>query len=312
MVSMADPLVSVVIGTWNLLPKLKLVLDSLNNQSFPFEHFEVVVVDSSSTDGTVEYLQRSDFQFGLNSFVVPNHGKAAARNKGILEAKGELVVITDADMIADTNFVKAHYDLSLTYNHEVMFQGLTYVLTDERLPARDFVKGPYIEHKVKHEQRLGYYYALTGNLAVPAKYFKKYGLFDEEFVNYGWEDIEFGYRLVSKNKIPLRYNVLAINYHFHVWNSYEEILRREKMGSSVNDLLNKHPELSVFVGVNIINDLIFRLFDYFPLWIEGKMQRLKNGENISGFSFLILREYFFQRGYRRSIKNKNRGNIDYS
>ena len=84
------------------------------------------------------------------------------------------------------------------------------------------------------------------------------------------------------------------------------------MGSSVNDLLNKHPELSVFVGVNIINDLIFRLFDYFPLWIEGKMQRLKNGENISGFSFLILREYFFQRGYRRSIKNKNRGNIDYS
>ena len=103
--------VSVVIGSYNQKERLEKVLEGFQKQDFNQE-YEVVVVDSMSPDGTkdmVDMLQSKELSFELQFIQRENPaGKAEARNVGVSHAKGEYIIITDADMIPDEGFVKAH------------------------------------------------------------------------------------------------------------------------------------------------------------------------------------------------------------
>jgi glycosyltransferase involved in cell wall biosynthesis len=89
------PLVSVVIPTYDRAGLLPRALDSVLAQDYP--EFEVLVVDDGSTDGTagvvagygdprIRYLRQDR-----------NRGVAAARNRGLREARGDLIAFLDSD-----------------------------------------------------------------------------------------------------------------------------------------------------------------------------------------------------------------------
>lgn len=94
---MGTPLVSVVIPTFNrkafLREAIASVLDQRHNLSI-----EILVVDDGSTDGTAEALADLLSHPAVRYFHQPNFGRpAAARNRGIREAKGDLVAFLDSD-----------------------------------------------------------------------------------------------------------------------------------------------------------------------------------------------------------------------
>ena len=110
-----EPFVSVVVPTYNRKDALKDCLDSLFNQSYPPETYEVIVIDDGSTDGTKEFLRGYSQRIPrLKYFTQSNKGPAAARNLGIRNSSGEIVCFTDDDCIADKewikNLVKAYAD----------------------------------------------------------------------------------------------------------------------------------------------------------------------------------------------------------
>ena len=89
-----SPRVSVIVAARDAVDTLGATLDSVRAQSF--EDWEVVVVDDGSADGTGA-LARS---FGERVRVLRNEpagGPATARNRGIREARGELIATLDAD-----------------------------------------------------------------------------------------------------------------------------------------------------------------------------------------------------------------------
>lgn len=88
---------SVVIPVLNSSEKLANLLDYLNQQVCRFD-FEVIVVDDGSTEDLKQIIDRNRRGLRLKYIKSPvNHGPAYARNKGIQEAEGQIVVFTDSD-----------------------------------------------------------------------------------------------------------------------------------------------------------------------------------------------------------------------
>ncbi len=87
--------VSVIIPTYNRSDLLKRALNSVLRQTF--QDFEVIVVDDGSTDNTA--LVMSNF-YGPHIRYIrqpKNSGVAAARNRGLREARGEFIAFLDSD-----------------------------------------------------------------------------------------------------------------------------------------------------------------------------------------------------------------------
>jgi GT2 family glycosyltransferase len=99
---------SVVISTFNRLPLLQELLDALGKQTLPFEQFEVVVVDDGSKEPVAPALEQRADRFTLRVVTQQNAGAAAARHAGIMTATGEVVVITDDDMLVPPEFLAEH------------------------------------------------------------------------------------------------------------------------------------------------------------------------------------------------------------
>ncbi|MDE2028884.1 MAG: glycosyltransferase, partial [Candidatus Omnitrophica bacterium] len=94
-----SPCVSIIIITFNYGRFIKDALDSVLDQSF--SDYEVIVVDDGSTDNTALIIEKHRRFLGekLRYFYKENQGVAAARNYGILEARGRYIAFLDADDI---------------------------------------------------------------------------------------------------------------------------------------------------------------------------------------------------------------------
>jgi glycosyltransferase involved in cell wall biosynthesis len=96
---MKQPLVSVIVPTYNSASYLALCLDSINKQSY--RNIELVVVDNNSKDETFTIAKK----FTKKVF---NKGpeRSAQRNFGVKKSKGKYLLIIDSDMVLTANVVK--------------------------------------------------------------------------------------------------------------------------------------------------------------------------------------------------------------
>jgi glycosyltransferase involved in cell wall biosynthesis len=99
--SFQKPLISVVLPTRNSRALLERRVDSLLSQTYT--HWEVINVDTNSTDGTLEYLHERLPADRLRSIQNPP-GLYAAWNRGIAEAQGDFVHIATSDDAEDPTF----------------------------------------------------------------------------------------------------------------------------------------------------------------------------------------------------------------
>ena len=91
----AGGLVSVVIPTYQHAKSIGRCIESVLAQTYP--RIEVIVVDDGSTDETAEVLKF--FTGRVRVLSQSNQGANPARNRGLAQAKGEFVIITDADVV---------------------------------------------------------------------------------------------------------------------------------------------------------------------------------------------------------------------
>src|SRR5436309_2285924 len=90
---MSDPLVSVIIPTWNGAAFIGEAIDSVLRQTH--RPLEVIIVDDGSTDGTPELVRR--FADRVRLVEQPNAGTATARNTGLATAHWENAAFLDHD-----------------------------------------------------------------------------------------------------------------------------------------------------------------------------------------------------------------------
>jgi glycosyltransferase involved in cell wall biosynthesis len=127
-------LVSIVIPTYNEAADITDTLDSL--LALDYDAFEVVVVDASQ-DATPEIVARYPSDRVRLIRQSRGQGRAAARNEGILAAKGEIVIILNADVRLPHDFVRRilrHYEA-----------GADYVLVESRVTNLDDASARYVQ-----------------------------------------------------------------------------------------------------------------------------------------------------------------------
>ncbi len=92
----AGPLVSVIIPAYNAESSIEETLQSVRGQTH--QALEIIVVDDGSHDGTAAIVQRHAAEDARVRLITQaNAGVAAARNRGVAEARAELIAPVDAD-----------------------------------------------------------------------------------------------------------------------------------------------------------------------------------------------------------------------
>ncbi len=96
------PFISVIIPAKNEEKLIVNCIDSLNKLDYPKDRYEIIVADGLSTDNTVLASKE------MGAIIVKNEKQTVSpgRNIGFQYSKGELIAFTDADCIADRNWLK--------------------------------------------------------------------------------------------------------------------------------------------------------------------------------------------------------------
>lgn len=136
------PRVSVVVATRNRRAALARALASIDAQSF--RDFEVVVVDDGSIDGTADWLRAQRPAVGLVA-LRRSCGAAAARNRGVERARGEIVAFLDDDDVWHPSYLEtqvaqfdAHPDALLCSAGHVEIDGTGRVSRPDVRPLFDY------------------------------------------------------------------------------------------------------------------------------------------------------------------------------
>lgn len=100
--------ISVVLATYNRASSLQVTLESLLSLVYPASlSWELLVVDNNSTDLTRVKVENAAAvaKFPVRYVFEGKQGRSSALNRGIAEAKGEIVAFTDDDVILDRNWL---------------------------------------------------------------------------------------------------------------------------------------------------------------------------------------------------------------
>ena len=94
------PRVSIIIITFNSADSVEGCLSSVFKVNYPRDKYEVIIVDSGSTDGTLEIVKK----FPVDKLIVVEGAlRGKARNIGVEAATGEIVAMVDSDLSASDN-----------------------------------------------------------------------------------------------------------------------------------------------------------------------------------------------------------------
>jgi glycosyltransferase involved in cell wall biosynthesis len=251
---------SVIIPTYNRAPMLQATLEGLAHQETKAS-WEIIVVDDGSTDTTADIADsfRRNSGIPLSYYFQTNRKQGAARNLGSKFAVGDCLLFLGDDIVPGPYLVEEH----LAKHREN--------LTADGLPVPRVVIGyttwppewkktrflEFIGEKgwqfgfslIEDFENVPFNFFYTSNLSMPRKLFLDTGGFDEDFTVYGWEDIELSLRLKAMG-IKIVYQPRAKAFHYHPTTLVSFAERQRQVGISACCLLEKHPELGDFLGVN--------------------------------------------------------------
>ena len=189
---MSTPLVSIIVPTFNDSKRLELCLNSLENQSYPKQFYEVIVIDNNSEEdikGTVDQFNQTQITYESC------RGSYAARNKGISVAKGTIFGFTDSDCIPAASWIeKGVENLLKTPNCGLVAGEVQLFFRDPKKPTvfEVYDKMNFLRQKHYIES---YKFGATANLFTSKEIFEAVGLFDPDLKSGG--DSDWGKRVFA-------------------------------------------------------------------------------------------------------------------
>jgi len=173
-----NALISVILPTFNRAGYLKRAIDSVIDQHRKPD--ELIIIDDGSTDNSTRVIQEAcrRAEFPVHLLHRKNRGAAAARNAGILQARGEILCFLDSDDWWDPRKIALQSaqhlenpDICISHTREIWFR-----------------KGVRVNQKKKHTPANGFIFSAClkmcvvgmSTVMISRELFDRFGLFDPE------------------------------------------------------------------------------------------------------------------------------------
>lgn len=125
--------ISIVVAARNEEKYVKRCVDAILGQDYPSHLLEVVFIDDQSTDDTPAILDSiKDPRFRWVS-TTSKGGKKAAISIGVKQAKGKVILVTDADSIPGENWVKSYVSFYEQNEKRIIAGPIQYIADDSVL-----------------------------------------------------------------------------------------------------------------------------------------------------------------------------------
>jgi len=187
------PFVSVIIPTLNRHHLLTKCLRALENQSYPSNSYEIIVVDNGSDKSDCEVNEFKHVQLTCEL----QKGSYAARNKGISLSKGSVIAFTDSDCIPTSDWIKKGVAKLLSEPRCGLVAGhIKVCIKNPRKPtAVELYDSLYGFPQKKYIHAKKYRFGVTANLFTFKHVIEKIGAFDTRLKSGG--DWEWSWRVHS-------------------------------------------------------------------------------------------------------------------
>ncbi len=226
-----EPFVSIVVPAYNAERFIRRLLGSLAAQDYAEERREIIVVDNNSTDRT----QSLAGSYPSVKLLVESEvrSSAAARNRGIAEASGEIIALIDADIWASPCWLRSGVECLVANNADRVAGRVEFVFS-EKPNIYELFDGAINFRQTKY---VGRGWSGTGNLFVTKKLIEEIGPLDAELIS--GQDYEFGVRATRLGK-ALVYCPEALVYHETRKSLRSLIKKNVRTGIGIGQLYKRH------------------------------------------------------------------------
>jgi len=248
-----EPLLSVIVPTYNKASSIDVTLRALSRQTIPKRWYEVVLVDDGSSDKTVEAISSAVAEFcrdiNIAVFSWPRTRSRTAgdfafraghcRNLGAEFSRGRWLLFLDGDMVPRDDLLEEH--MRYLTKGAVVVRGTRIRLAPgvEDNIRRRLKSAPLTQHSSWPTEDIGmgdeppptrawqhqdpaWKLFYTHNVSIHRDVFMEAGGFDESFAFWGCEDLDLGYRL-WKRGVALHHNDHALAFHVHHDPEYTDV-----------------------------------------------------------------------------------------
>jgi len=240
------PFISVIVPVRNEEASIGTTLDSLLAQTYPRDHFEIIIVDGYSSDRTEAIVRDAMKRDRIVRLLRnPRRLSSAARNVGVRASQGDVVVVIDGHCRVprrDLLWVVAQcFEMSgadcLGRPQPLFDKG-----NSRFQEAIALARASWLGHSQKshiYGKKRGFVSPVSVGCAYRREVFEEIGMFDEQFD--ACEDVEFNYRVERAGHVSYIDPRLAIAYRPR--NTLGGFIRQMmRYGRGRCRFLRKHPE----------------------------------------------------------------------
>jgi glycosyltransferase involved in cell wall biosynthesis len=291
---------SAIVVTYNRASILTYCIEKLLKQSA--DDYEVIVIDDGSIDSTQDVTKKikdKRFRYFRNK---EKKGQPYARNKGINNSRGDIIIFVDSDVLVGENFIRDHIELHKKWD-KLIVQGM--VRHIRRI--EDYGKANWMI------DGLCFAGLITQNVSVKKKHLVEAGGFDESFGDtMGYMDAEIGRRLKQDYGLRTVYAYRkCLAWHFDGYETDERIMsimkKSYERGKNAVRFARKYGKnvAARHVKKSYVN-FITKLFGT-EQWAEEKgLKYMISHKNGFSYPFLkwIIKYHYRDKGIREALAEK--------
>lgn len=240
----SSPRVSVIIPTYNGDRYLSQAIDSVLSQTY--SNYEIIIVDDGSTDNTPNIIQHF-VEIHNNPSVIhyitqSNQGVAAARNRGIQEARGEFIALLDQDDVFLPEKL-GHQVACFDANPNVAIVNSGWRLIDQNNYHISDIEPWHNLPDLTLETWIKRTPILPSSLMFRRESWQQVGGFNSQFN--GVDDVDFIWRLASQEYAAIWLPEITVNYRQHEQTvSHQKARERANLMLALHDYFFSQPNLS--------------------------------------------------------------------